>query len=35
MAGRINAAPTPSNTDHPTIRTGRFGEIAVVSEPMP
>jgi hypothetical protein len=35
IAGRINAAPTPSNSDHPISRTGSDGEIAVVKEPAP
>jgi hypothetical protein len=35
MAGRINAAPTPSRNDQPKSRTGRLGEIAVVKDPHP
>ena len=33
MAGRISAAPMPSRKDHPKIKTGRFGAMAVVNEP--
>jgi hypothetical protein len=33
IAGMINAAPIPSKTDHPRMRTPRFGDSAVVSEP--
>ena len=35
IAGRMSAAPTPSRTDHPNIKTTRFGAIAVVKEPQP
>ena len=30
IAGMINAAPMPSSTDHPMIRTPKLGAIAVV-----
>ena len=33
IAGMINAAPIPSRTDHPKMRTPRLGDRAVVSEP--
>jgi hypothetical protein len=35
IAGRINAAPTPSRNDHPTISTVRLCEIAVMNDPQP
>ena len=35
MAGRINAAPIPSNSDQPMMRIVRFRASAVVSEPAP
>jgi hypothetical protein len=35
IAGRIRAAPMPSSTDQPRMRTGRLGARAVVSEPSP
>src|SRR5262245_61292781 len=35
IAGMINAAPMPSNTDHPTINTARLCETDVVNDPAP
>jgi hypothetical protein len=35
IAGRIRAAPIPSRSDHPMMRTVRFGASAVVSDPAP
>jgi hypothetical protein len=35
MADKINAAPTPSKTDHPNSSTGRLGEIEVTNDPHP
>ena len=35
IAGMMSAAPMPSSTDHPKIKTVRFGAIAVVNEPHP
>ena len=34
-AGKISAAPTPSRSDQPSIKTGRLCEIAVMNEPQP
>ena len=33
MAGMISAAPMPSRSDQPNIKTGRLGAIAVMPEP--
>jgi hypothetical protein len=35
IAGKINAAPTPSRNDQPTISTGNDCATAVVSDPAP
>jgi hypothetical protein len=35
IAGRINAAPTPSRNDQPNISRPRLFEIAVMNEPQP
>jgi hypothetical protein len=35
IAGRINAAPTPSRNDQPRSSTGRLCAIDVVNDPQP